>query len=48
MRNYGMLLLAIYLIVTGVKMVLGFNFPYDTMVLGVLAVAAGVLIILKK
>jgi hypothetical protein len=48
MQNYGMLLLAIYLIVTGVKMVLGFTFPFDALVLGVLAIVAGVLLILKK
>jgi hypothetical protein len=48
MQNYGMLLLAVYLIVVGVKMILGFSFPFDHMVLGVLAVAAGVLLIVKK
>jgi hypothetical protein len=48
MQNYGMLLLAIYLIVTGLKMVLSFSFPFDAMVLGVLAVVAGVLLIMKK
>ncbi|HKQ30798.1 MAG TPA: hypothetical protein VJS66_05890 [Burkholderiales bacterium] len=48
MQNYGMLLLAIYLIVVGVKTVLGFSFPFDHMVLGTLAVVSGVLLILKK
>jgi hypothetical protein len=48
MQNYGMLLLAVYLIVTGVKMVIGFTFPFDAMILGALAVAAGVLLLLKK
>jgi len=49
MQNFGMLLLAIYLIVVGVKMVIpAIAFPFDHMVLGVLAVAAGVLLILKK
>ena len=48
MQNIGMLLLAIYLIVVGVKAILGLSFVFDHMVLGVLAVVAGVLLILKK
>lgn len=48
MHNLGMLLLAIYLIIVGIKMVVPFSFPYDSVVLGVLAIVAGVLIILKK
>jgi hypothetical protein len=48
MNNLGMLLLAVFLIVTGVKTLVGFTFPYDHVVYGVLAIAAGVLILLKK
>jgi hypothetical protein len=48
MQNLGMLLLAIYLIVVGIKSVVAFSFPYDSLLLGVLAIVAGVLLILKK
>ena len=49
MQNLGMLLLAIYLIVMGVKAVFGLTVtPYDHVVVGVLAVVAGVLLIMKK
>ena len=48
MKDVGMLLLAIYLIVMGAKAVFAFSFPYDTMLLGILAVVTGVLLILKK
>lgn len=48
MQNFGMLLLAIYLIVMGLKSVFGFTFPLDHMILGVLAVVTGVLLLLKK
>ncbi len=48
MQNYGMLLLAVYLILVGLKSVLGFTVPYDTMILGVLAVVTGGLLLMKK
>ena len=48
MKDVGMLLLAVFLIVTGLKAILGFAFPYDTMLIGVVAVASGVLLIMKK
>lgn len=48
MTNLGMLLLAVYLIVMGIKTVLGFTFPYDHIVLGLLAVVAGVLLLVKE
>ena len=48
MKDVGMLLLAIYLIVMGVKGIFGLTFPFDAMVLGVLATVSGVLLILKK
>lgn len=48
MTNLGMLLLAIYLIVVGVKTVLGITFPFDHVILGLLAVVAGVLLLIKE
>ena len=46
--NLGMLLLAIWLIVTGLLSVLGVNFPSSGIVLAILAIAAGVLILLRR
>jgi hypothetical protein len=46
--NLGMLLLAIWLIVTGLLSVLSVNFPSSGIVLAILAVAAGVLILLRR
>ena len=48
MKNLGMLLLAIWLIAMGLKGVIGLAFQYDALVFGILAIAAGVLIILKR
>lgn len=48
MRNLGTLLLAIWLIVWGLKSVIGLSFHYDYLVLGVLAIVAGVVLILKR
>ncbi len=44
-RNIGMMLLGIWLVVTGLMALLTFTFPYAGQVLSVLAVAAGILII---
>lgn len=46
--NLGMLLLAIWLIVTGLMSVLSVNFPSSGIVLAILAMAAGVLILLRR
>jgi hypothetical protein len=46
--NLGMLLLGIWLIVTGLLPLLNFNFPALGMVLAILAVAAGILLLLKR
>ena len=43
----GFLLLGIWLIVTGLMMLLGITIPYSDVILALLAIAAGVLIILK-
>jgi hypothetical protein len=49
MQNYGMLLLAIYLVLTGVDSMFGLGFvPFHNMILGVLAVVTGVLVFMKK
>ncbi len=47
-RNIGMLLLAIYLILTGTIATLGLTFANMGLILGVLAIAAGVFILLGR
>ena len=47
-RNLGMLLLAIWLILEGLVSLLGLTFSGIGMLLGILAVAAGVAILLGK
>ena len=44
----GFLLLGIWLIVTGLLMLLEISIPYSDVILALLALAAGILIILKK
>ncbi len=46
--NLGMLLLGIWLVVTGLVSLLNFNFPALGVLLAILAVAAGVLLLLKR
>ncbi len=45
-KNIGMLLLAIYLILTGLNMMVGFFIP--ALLLGILALVAGIFILLGK
>ena len=47
-RNLGMLLLAIWLIATGALPLLNINFPASGTILALLAIAAGVLILLRR
>ncbi len=47
-KNLGMLLLAIWLIVTGVIELLHFSFSGLPIIMAILAIAAGVLILLDK
>ena len=47
-KNLGMLLLAIWLIMTGLIPLLSLNFPSLSLIMGVLAIAAGVLILLGR
>ncbi|HEX7043616.1 MAG TPA: hypothetical protein VF203_03280 [Burkholderiales bacterium] len=48
MRNLGTLLLAVWLIATGLRSAVSLSFAYDTLVLGALAIAAGVLLIVRR
>ncbi len=45
-KNLGMLLLAIYLILAGITLLLHITIP--TIVMGILALAAGILILIGK
>ena len=47
-RKLGFLLLAVYLILVGVTQVAGLSFQYQHMVIGGLAIASGVVLILKR
>lgn len=47
-RSTGMLLLAIYLIVSGLSSLIGLSFAYMGMILGLLALIAGVLILIGR
>jgi hypothetical protein len=46
--NLGYTLLSIWLIAWGLISLLALNFPYQNVVLGLLAIAAGVLILMKR
>ena len=46
--NMGMLLLAIWLILTGLIMLLGLSFQGLPLIMGILALAAGILILLGR
>jgi hypothetical protein len=48
MKNIGMLLLGIWLIATGLRAVINFGFTYDWLIFGILAIASGIFIILKR
>ena len=47
-KNLGMLLLAIWLIVTGLVQLLGLSFSGLPLILAIVAIAAGVLILLGR
>ena len=47
-KNIGMLLLGIYLIVSGAIAVLSLSFANMVMIVGVLAIAAGIFILLGR
>lgn len=47
MKNIGNLLLATWLVLFGLKSVIGLSFHYDHMVLGILAIVAGVFVAIR-
>lgn len=47
-KNLGMLLLAIWLILNGLTALLGFSFQGLPLIMAILAIAAGVLILLGR
>ncbi len=47
-KNLGMLLLSIWLILTGLMQLVDFAIPSANIIMGLLALAAGVLILLGK
>ncbi|MEW6543342.1 MAG: hypothetical protein AB1411_06985 [Nitrospirota bacterium] len=48
MKNLGTLLLGIWLIASGLISLIGIPIPFSTIILPVLAIAAGVLLLLKR
>jgi hypothetical protein len=47
-KNLGMLLLAIWLILYGLTALLGFSFQGMPLIMGILAIAAGILILIGR
>jgi hypothetical protein len=47
-KNLGMTLLAIWLILQGLLSLVGFSFPGREIVMAALAIAAGILLLLKR
>ena len=47
MKEVGNILLATWLILTGLKAIIGLHFHYDHMVLGALAIVAGAFVALR-
>jgi hypothetical protein len=47
-RNIGMMLLAIYLILAGLSLLIGLSFAYFGAIQGILALLAGIFILLGK
>jgi hypothetical protein len=47
-RNLGRVLLGIWLILTGLLPLLNINIPYSGIILAVLAIAAGILILIGR
>jgi hypothetical protein len=46
--SLGLILLAIWLILTGLIAVIGFHFPSEGIILGLIALAAGILILIGR
>jgi len=47
-REIGLLLAGVWLVLEGLQRLADLSFRYDDLIMGVLAVAAGVLIIIKR
>jgi hypothetical protein len=47
-QKLGMILLAIWLILTGLFQLVSFDFPYKAVIMSILAIAAGVLILFDR
>jgi len=48
MKNIGMIVLAVWLIATGLRGVINLSFQNDALVFGILAIIAGVLLIMRR
>jgi hypothetical protein len=48
MKDLGRVLLAIWLVLFGLKSAIGLNFNYDHLVLGILAIVAGVFLVVRR
>jgi len=48
MKQISSILLGVWLVLMGLKSLLGLSFQYDHVVLGILAVAAGVMVVLRR
>ena len=48
MKNMGMILLSVWLIATGLRGVINLSFQHDSLIFGIVAIAAGVFIFLKR
>ena len=47
-KNLGMILLAVWLIANGLLLLLDIQFPYSSILLALLGLAAGIMILLKR
>lgn len=48
MKNIGMIVLAVWLIATGLRGVINLQFHNDALVFGIIAIIAGVLILMRR
>ncbi len=48
MKNIGLLLLGVWLIAAGLKSVIQLSFVHDNLILGLLAIVAGVFVVLRR
>lgn len=48
MKNIGMIVLAVWLIATGLRGVINLSFHNDSLVFGIVAIIAGVLLIMRR